>query len=94
MLCRFDAYRGSQTEKDDIMSILKPCPCCAGEAKFVHAHTGIYKHRVECMKCGLRTEGSVFRNDDYNADKWNRRASYQEQLETRRTGINQFDFEA
>lgn len=66
---------------------LKPCPFCGGKAQFRENHANSrYPHFVECTGCMARTEGSAFRNDEYNKQQWNTRhstpieAQYQEAL--------------
>lgn len=52
-----------------MMSDLKPCPFCGGEAAF-HEHERV---GVECIECGAGF-ACVYRDRDEAADKWNRRA--------------------
>lgn len=58
---------------DSVIS-LDDCPFCSGSAQFVHLMNEPYPFRVCCSSCKVTTEGSAFRNDEYNAERWNRRA--------------------
>ena len=52
------------------------CPFCGGEAEFFCATDEHYPHRVRCMDkdCGtISSNGTAYKNDDYNAKKWNTR---------------------
>jgi len=60
--------------KDDQTTPLKPCPFCGSKAEYVVTNQP-YPHRVQCTNepCGATAGGSAFRNDAYNASKWNNR---------------------
>lgn len=51
---------------------LKCCPFCGGSAKFVTEGTP-YAFKVKCSNCGATNGGSAFKNDEYNAQCWNKR---------------------
>jgi hypothetical protein len=53
---------------------LSSCPFCGGVAEYV-VEGDVYKHKVKCKGCGATAGGSAFKNDVYNAKKWNRRGS-------------------
>jgi len=55
-------------------NVLDDCPFCGGIAHQTYANnTGRYSWFVECLECFVRTEGSTFQNDEYNAKQWNKR---------------------
>ena len=54
---------------------LLPCPFCGGHADYFIAD-GIFRYKVKCGNCGATSGGSAFRNDDYNAKKWNIRDKF------------------
>lgn len=55
------------------MCDLKPCPFCGGVATFVTNPNRAYKHYVCCRECEAEAGGSAFENNEYNAEKWNKR---------------------
>ena len=57
------------------MTDLLPCPFCGGTAVFTNARDGRrYSFRVRCADCGAEAGGTVFQNDDWNAERWNKRS--------------------
>jgi hypothetical protein len=78
--------KSEQLKKVKSLSSLLPCPCCGGEAKYVHAN-GQGGHnacpeswRIGCDNCGLSTmrEFSTKMNDEWMmkwkvTSRWNRR---------------------
>ena len=55
---------------------LRECPMCGGKAALLQLTSrerSTYKYVAGCDKCGLYTQGSVFKNDEYNAKAWNTR---------------------
>jgi Lar family restriction alleviation protein len=53
---------------------LLPCPFCGGEGDLTMRNTKRhYGFFVECVSCRARTEGSAFKNDEYNTKQWNKR---------------------
>ena len=53
---------------------LDSCPFCGGYAAFDCDNKRQYPHHVVCTGCGAKSEGSAFKNNEYNAKKWNKRA--------------------
>ena len=49
---------------------LKPCPCCGGEAEFVHFANEAY---VKCKSCHLQT--IEYTSEKQAAEIWNRRTT-------------------
>lgn len=76
-----------ETQKPSAQTVLKPCPCCGGEAAYrertVRSNTGFSWRagRIVCLDCGLTTmekpaDGSFgieMKRQDFAA-LWNRRA--------------------
>ena len=74
-----------ETEKPSAQTVLKPCPCCGGEAGYrEHEVKGEIPHtvgRIICLDCGLQTlsvpvdgtYGVAFEIEDF-ARMWNLRA--------------------
>lgn len=52
--------------------VLLNCPFCDGTAEFV-VFGELYRHRVKCKSCGAVAGGSAYKNDNYNANCWNKR---------------------
>lgn len=81
------AIRMRETQKPSAQTVLKPCPCCGGEAAYrertVRSNTGFSWRagRIVCLDCGLTTmekpaDGSFgieMKRQDFAA-LWNRRA--------------------
>lgn len=61
---------------------LKPCPCCGYKNPRFIFISGPYPHKVDCPQCGLRTGGSAYESNEYNANQWNKRAK-EDALEAR-----------
>jgi hypothetical protein len=66
----------------DALTPLAPCPFCNGAAELACVSDNytlrgrrMYPHCARCTKCGVRTEGTAFRNDSYNTMCWNRRVA-------------------
>lgn len=51
--------------------MLKTCPICSDTPHFARNMFGRYRHFVTCGGCGLKTKGTAFQNDEFNAKEWN-----------------------
>ena len=55
------------------MMELRECPMCGGKAEFLEVERSTYRYAAGCARCGVYTNGSAFKNDEYNAKAWNTR---------------------
>lgn len=75
-----------ETAKPSAQTVLKPCPCCGGEAAYREVYSGgghdwHTEGKIVCMDCGLQTReapvdgfyGVEWTYEDFAA-LWNRRA--------------------
>ena len=52
---------------------LLPCPFCGGQAKMIYDGYRAYGYRVQCVSCEAEAGGTRYKNDEWNAERWNTR---------------------
>ena len=59
------------------MEELKPCPFCGGKAEYITESGVRYRYKIQCTSCKIKTGGTVFENNEFNAKEWNTRTQPQ-----------------